>query len=126
VSESSVELVRRAWDAALRGDVEQLEPLLAPDLYWGAPGAGEYACHNREQALRWMREGIKRGVRARLLEVRELGDGRVLVVLQRLEGGTDAEPAPPHAQLIRVRDDQIAEMVVYPSPAEAEAAAGPA
>jgi SnoaL-like domain len=126
VSQSNVELVRAGFASAMRGDVAALEAMLAPDVYWGAPGGRDGGCHNRTQAVHWMRAAIDRGVTLRLIDARELADGRVLTVLQRiapLEGGDG--PPPPHAQLVSFRDGQVTEMLFYPTPEGAEAAAGP-
>lgn len=125
MTQSNLELVRAGFASAMRGDVAALEAILAPDVYWGAPGDRQDGCHNRRQALHWMRAAIDRGVTLKLIDVRELADGRVLTVLQRiapLEGGDG--PPPPHAQLVSFRDGQVTEMLVYPSPEDAEAAAG--
>jgi ketosteroid isomerase-like protein len=102
-------LVRRAWEAALRGDLETVAGLLADDVRWHAAGYEDAGCHNRPQALRWMRAAIEGGATAELLELRELDDHRVLAVLRR------AGAPEPHAQVVTVRDGKIAEMVVYPA-----------
>ena len=126
MTHSNAELVRTGFESAMRGDLAALEAMLAPDVYWGAPGDRQGGCQNRKQALRWMGRAIDRRVTLKLIDARELADGRVLVVLQRiapLEGGDG--PPPPHAQLVSFRDGQVTEMLVYPTPEDAEAAAGP-
>jgi hypothetical protein len=124
MDESSVDLVRRGFEAASRGEVDTIAELLAPDVYWGSADRGEYGCHDRQQALRWMRTAIARGRRVELLEARELRDGRVLVLLQRSAGAEGEAPPPPHGQIVGLRDGRIAEMLVYPTAEEATAAAG--
>jgi ketosteroid isomerase-like protein len=125
VPESNLELVRRGFDAASRGDIDAVAGLLHDDVRWHGAGDEDGGCQNRAQTLRWMREGISRGVRVELVGARELPDGRVLLRLQRTaprEGET--EVPPPHAQILSFRDGKIAEMVVYPTAEEAAAAAG--
>jgi ketosteroid isomerase-like protein len=120
---SNLELVRSGFEAASRGDIDAIAGLLDDDVYWGADGGG--GCENRQQALRWMREAVARGVHVDLLEARELPDERVLLVLQRtaLRDG-EAEPPDPHGQILSFRDGKITRMVVYPTAEEALSAAG--
>lgn len=125
--QSNAELVRRGFSAAADGDIAAVAALLDEQVRWHGAGDEHGGCQNRKQALRWMSEGLARGIRVELLDARELADGRVLVLLQRItlrDGG--AEPPPPHGQIVRFRDGKIAEMVVYPTAEEAARAAGPA
>jgi ketosteroid isomerase-like protein len=120
---SNVELVRRGFEAASRGDIAAVAALLDDNVYWGADGGG--GCENRQQALRWMRQGIGRGVHVDLLQARELSDGRVLLLLQRTtphEGQADLPD--PHGQILSLRDGKITQMLVYPTADEALSAAG--
>jgi len=82
-----------------------------------APGA----CHNREQALDFMRQARSRRGVGELVDVVDAGD-RVVVMMRppSLEG----EPAALSANLTTFRDGKVIEMVHYPSPEEALAAAG--
>ena len=124
--ESNAEIVRRGFEAAARGDVDTVAALLDENVYWGAPGH-EGGCQNREQALRWMSEGIARGIHVDVVEARELTDGRVLLVLQRATPRDgESEPPDPHGQIVSFRDGKITEMVVYPTAEEALGAAGSA
>jgi ketosteroid isomerase-like protein len=111
----NVDLVRRAWTAALGGDVDTVAGLLAEDVRWHAAGDDAGGCRNRAQALEWMRAAIERGAAVQVLELRELDDTRVLVMLKR--AGADE----PHAQVVTVLKGKIAEMVVYPPASVAEA-----
>lgn len=124
VPESNVELVRSGFEAASRGDVDAIAALLDENVYWGAPDH-ESGCQNRNQALRWMSEGITRGIHVDLVDARELSDGRVLVLLQRnIPHEGDSQPPGPHGQLVSFRNGKIAEMLVYPTAEEALTAAG--
>jgi len=87
-------------------------------------GYDDAGCHNRAQALRWMSEGLGRGLTVTPIETRQLADGRVLILLQR-SAPTEGESAPPpHGQILSFRDDKITEIVFYPTEAAALDAAG--
>lgn len=120
---TALELVRSGFEAASRGDVDSISALLSPDVRWHGAGDDGGGCQDRDQALRWMREAIERGVRVALLDARELPDDRVLVVLQRQSAAGEELP-PPHGQIVTFRDGLIADMAVYPTADEAAAAAG--
>ena len=129
MEESPVELVRSGFEAASRGDIDAIAALLAPGVYWGPAGprpadATEGGCHNRRQALHWMRRALTQGIRVEPLEVRELSDGRVLVLLQRTTPPPGETRFPePHGEIITFRDGLVVEMAVYPTAAAAAAAA---
>jgi ketosteroid isomerase-like protein len=119
---TNVELVRRGWDAASRGDFEAVSEMLAPGVRWHGAGDATGGCQNRQETLEFMREAISRGIRVTLLEARDLGAGRVLALLQRNlphEGDPSGQRPQPHAEILTVRDGKIAEMVVYQSAEEA-------
>jgi ketosteroid isomerase-like protein len=124
MEQSKLELVRRGFEAASRGDFDAVAALLDDDVRWHAGGDETGGCRNREQTLRWMREAIARGVRVELLDARDLEDGRVLLVLQRTAptGGDDELP-PPHGEILSFRDGKISDMAVYPTAEEAAGAA---
>jgi ketosteroid isomerase-like protein len=124
VAQSKTELVRRGFEAASDGDLVAVGALLDEQVRWHGAGDDEGGCQNREQALRWMSDGISQGIRVELVDARELADGRVLVLLQRMVTSGREEKAPPHGQLVSFRDGKIAEMVVYPTADEALRAAG--
>jgi SnoaL-like domain len=118
------DFVSRGFDAASSGDLDTIAAMLSPDVSWHGAGDDNGGCRNREQALRWMREAIDRGISVELLDTRELPGDRVLLVLQRCRDPGCAEAPPPHAQIVSFRDGLITEMVVYPTAGEAFAAAG--
>jgi ketosteroid isomerase-like protein len=125
VTASDVQLVRRAWDAFARGDIAAASAVLDPEVRWYAAGEpdGHGACHNRQQALAFMRRALADGLTAELLDVRNAGDRLVAVV--HTHPPPEWEPSPePHGELITVRDGNITEMVVYASLDDALAAAG--
>src|SRR5436190_71432 len=56
MSSANVELARRGFDAAARGDYEVVRELLDPEVKWhGGDPTAPGSCHNREQALAFMR-----------------------------------------------------------------------
>jgi ketosteroid isomerase-like protein len=118
---SNVELVRRGFDAAARGDLEVIGELLDPDVKWhgGDPASG---CRNRAQALAFMQDRALRRL-GRLIDVIDAGEDRVVVVLQ--PAGEEGAPAPPpRANVTTMRDGRVVEMVAYETPEEACAAVG--
>lgn len=74
MSETNVELARRGYEAALRGDLDVIREFLDPEVKWhgGNPSAAG-ACHNRDEALAFMRQvRARRGV-GELVEVINAG-----------------------------------------------------
>jgi len=122
MADSNVELARRGFDAALRGDLDAIADLLDPDVRWhGGDPSAPGACHNRSEALAFMqRAEVMRG-RVELVDVIGAGD-KVVVILRPLSPG--AEAAAAVANLTTVRDGKVIEMVHYPNPEDALAAAG--
>lgn len=123
MGETNAELVRRGYEAALRGDLDTIAALLAPDVKWhgGDPSAAE-ACRSREDALAVMRRARGLGGIGELVEVVEVGD-KVVVTL-RPSPGEDDESAGLVANLTTFRDGKVVEMVHYPDSEDALAAAG--
>jgi ketosteroid isomerase-like protein len=119
MSEELVELARRGYEAVRRGDVDAISEFLDPDVKWhgGDPSSG---CQNRKQALAWMRRGRGGGPIGELVEVLDAGD-KVVVIMRRT--GENGQPELV-ANLTTFRDGKVIEMVHYPDPADARAAAG--
>jgi ketosteroid isomerase-like protein len=121
MSSRNVELARRGYEAACRGDLAVMGELLAEDVIWhgGDPDA-EGACHGRGQALAFMARW-ERGGPGRLVEIVDAGD-RVVVIVE--VPARDGEPAHERAQVSTFTDGKVIEMVAYPTVASALAAAG--
>jgi ketosteroid isomerase-like protein len=121
VSESNVELARRGYEAVRRGDLDAVREFLAPEVKWhaGDPTA-QYACQNRTQALEFMRRARGRGPIGELVELLDAGD-KVVVIMRR---GGDGDEPELIANLTTFRDGKAIEMVHYPNPEDARAAAG--
>jgi ketosteroid isomerase-like protein len=121
MTESNVELARRGYEAVLRGDLEAIGEILDPDVKWhgGDPSAG---CQNRKQTLGFMRKNWMRrgGPPGELVELIDAGD-KVVVIMRRFGDEGESELV---ANLTTFRDGKVVEMVHYPSPDDARAAAG--
>jgi len=125
VSPSDVEVLRRAWEAFARGDVEAATEALDPEVRWYAAGEpdGEGACHHREDAAAFLRRALADGLTAELLDIRVAGERLVAVIHTHAPPEWERSP-DPHGELITVRDGRITEMVIYPTVEAALAAAG--
>jgi len=123
VADSNVEAARRGFEAALRGDLDAIGELLDPEVKWhGGDPSAPGACHNRAEALAFMRQlDVIRGARVELVDVVGV-DGKVVVIM-RVPSGTEERP-PVVANLTTFRDGKVVEIVHYPNPADALAAAG--
>ncbi len=121
MADSNADRARRGFDAALRGDFDLIADLLDPDVKWhGGDPTAEGSCRNRDQALEFMRIGLARRPAPELLDVVDAGD-KVVVILR--PPSSSAEPAAPVANLTTFRDGKVVEMVHYPNPDDAIAAA---
>jgi ketosteroid isomerase-like protein len=121
MSESNVELARRGFEAAAHGELEVISGMLDPDVKWhgGDPDAAG-ACHNRDQALEFMRRARGRGSVGELVDMIPAGD-KVVVIMRPM---ADGEPGELSANVTTFRDGKVVEMVHYPDPDDALAAAG--
>ena len=119
MSESNVEMARRGFDAALRGDLDVIAEMLDPDVKWhgGDPGSG---CQNRTEALHFMGQAVARGgPHIELVDVVAAGDKVVVIMVPHGRGDEGDGPASPVANLTTFRDGKVVEMVAYPDPNEA-------
>lgn len=119
MSQELVDLARRGYEAVQRGDFDTVREFLDPEVKWhgGDPAAG---CQNRRQALGWMQSARERGPIGELVELIDAGD-KVVVIMRRT--GDDGQPELV-ANLTTFRDGKAIEMVHYPDPDDARAAAG--
>lgn len=123
MAESNVEAARRGFDAALRGDLDTIAEMLDPEVKWhGGDPSAPGSCHNRTEALTFMRQSdaIRVG-RVELVDVVGVGDKVVVIIRPR---SSDEDPPPLVANLTTFRDGKVVEMVHYPDPDEAMAAVG--
>jgi ketosteroid isomerase-like protein len=119
MSQELVELARRGYEAARRGDIDAVSEFLDPDVKWHG-GDVSSGCQNRAQALGWMRSAQERGPIGELVELIDAGD-KVVAVMRRI--GDDGEPELI-ANLTTFRDGKAIEMVHYADPADARRATG--
>jgi ketosteroid isomerase-like protein len=116
---STVELVRRGYEALLRGDAEALRDFFAPDVKWhGGDPTASGACQNRHQVLQFIERARLGGKIGELVDVIEAGE-RVVVVMRPPGAGRDQL----RANLTTVRDGKVVEMVAFETPTAALAAA---
>jgi ketosteroid isomerase-like protein len=121
MAQSNVELARRGYEAALRGDLDAIREFLHPDVKWhGGDPSAPGACQNREQALEFMRRARGRRGIGELVDVVDAGEN-VVVIMRPLS--EDDKSAAPSANLTTFRDGKAIEMVHYPDPKDALAAA---
>ncbi len=106
----------------LRGDIDAVRQFLDPDVTWhGGDPTDAGACHNRDEALAFMRRAQSRRPLGELVDVIDAGDKVVVIMRSAADGGG---PADLNANLTTFRDGKAIEMVHYPDPAQALAAAG--
>jgi len=121
VSETNVQLARRGYEAMLAGHLDVIEGMLDPGVIWhGGNPSDAAACHNRQEALTFMRQArVRRGM-GELVDVIDAGD-QVIVIMR--PPSVDGESAELIANLTTFRDGKVVEMVHYPNPDDAIAAA---
>lgn len=119
---SNVELARDGFEAVLNGDLDAVRDFLDPDVSWhGGDPSADGACHGREEALEFMRRARSRRRIGELIDAVDAGD-QVVVIMRA--SSDDGEPAALSANLATFRDGRAIEMVHYPNPQDALAAAG--
>jgi ketosteroid isomerase-like protein len=117
MTDTNVELARRGYEAAHRGDLDAIREFLHPEVKWHAGDpAADGACQNREQALEFMRRARSRRPVGELVDIIDAGDK--VVVITRPSSGDE-----PVANLTTFHDGKAIEMVHYPHVEDALAAA---
>ena len=77
MSATEIAMLRQAWEAFTRGDIDAATEVMDPDVRWygaGDPDA-EGACHSREDARAFIRSAVAEGVTTELLDIEDF-DGR--------------------------------------------------
>jgi ketosteroid isomerase-like protein len=124
-AERSTERVAARIRVALENaDLAEFADLLDPHVRWGAPGDPAPPCQDREQVLRWYRQGRADGVRARVVEVC-VNENEVLVALKVLARSSAVAPSETDRwQVLTVADGRVVDIRGYQSRDEASIAAG--
>jgi ketosteroid isomerase-like protein len=119
--QSNVELARRGYEAALRGDLDTIREFLHPDVRWhGGNPEATGACRNRDQALEFMRRARGRRGVGELVDIVDAGE-KVVVIIRPPSSGD--EPSALSANVTTFRDGKVVEMVHYTNPEDAFVAA---
>jgi ketosteroid isomerase-like protein len=114
------ELAEQVRTALLAEDVSDFAELLDPDVTWGAPGARNPTCKNRNQVLSWYRRAQEGGVRGSVFDVEVLGDRLVVSLNVRgTEGAHERGGTSLRFQVLTVRDGRIVDIVGFDDRAEA-------
>ena len=116
------ELARQVRTALDGGDLSSFRSLLDPDVTWGAPGARQPSCRNRDQVLAWYERGREAGTRAEVSDVSVLGD-RLLVTMtvHGTAGAEDRGGAALRWQVLTVRDGRIVDIAGFDDRVDATA-----
>ncbi len=121
MSQNYVGLARHGYEAALGGDLDVIRELLDPDVQWhGGDPTDPGSCHNRAEALEFMRRALAHGDLGELVDV-VAADDKVVVIMRPPSSG--GEPTALIANLATFRNGKVIEMVHYPDPDDAVAAA---
>ena len=131
MSEENVELLKGAYEAFARGDVEAVLERLDPDVDWRpaiAPILGVDAVHGIEAVRDFLTRELFEGFdqfRAEPLAFEDLGDDAVLVTARYVGRGESSgiELDQTFATLYRLRDGKAVSMRDYLTRAEALEAA---
>jgi ketosteroid isomerase-like protein len=122
MAETNADLARRGFEAVLRGDLDLVSGLLDPDVKWhGGDPSAPGASRNRKQALAFMSRARGRLGDVEVVDVVGAGDKVVVIMRPR---APDGGPAWTAANLTTFRDGKVVEIVHYPNPDDALAAAG--
>jgi ketosteroid isomerase-like protein len=131
MSQENVEIVRRGWDAWVRGDLSGLLRLLDPDVVWDAthfhdwPESTYHGFAGVERFLNEWRD-VWDVYEIDVEDVRAAPDGRVVsLILQRGKGRTSGLPMEMEsAQVATLRDGKVTRLDNCEDRAEALQAAG--
>lgn len=117
------ELVREAWAAVARGDVEAIAATFSADVRWHGVDDPDSGCHGRDEAVAFVRHSLASGVIAEATNIREAG-GKVVVAVQLHHPADWGDQPEPHGEVVTVRGGEITEIVVYANVADALRAVG--
>jgi ketosteroid isomerase-like protein len=130
MSEESVEVVRRGFAAANRGDLEEVLEMWAPDAIWDWSNghgfdAGVYRGRDEIRAFWQERSVTWEEIRYEIVDLQEVEDDQVIVEnLAYLRGRDGIEVEARSAWLITFRDGEQISLTLYQSKRDALEAAG--
>ena len=108
------EIAKRVRKALASEDLSAFSELLDPDVTWGAPGARNPSCKNRNQVLAWYQRGRGAGVRGSVFDVEVMGDQLLVSLSVRGTGNArDRGGAALRFQVLTVRDGRIVDIVGF-------------
>ena len=117
---TNVVLARRGFESAVNGDFDAIGGLLDTDVKWhGGDPSASGACHTRLQALEFMRRARSNGRLGELVDVIGVGD-KVVVIMRAAQEAAEPQVV---ANLATFSNGKVTEMVHYPNPEDALAAA---
>jgi hypothetical protein len=134
MSQENVEIVRRAWEAFQRGDIDEGFQAFAPDVEWdvsrdiwgGVVGGGRY--QGTEGVLAWLRDLYSAWETFEMVaeEVIDAGSDQVIGVLAaRGRGRTSGIEVEHHpGGVTTLRDGKVIRVEWYPTREEALEAVG--
>jgi ketosteroid isomerase-like protein len=125
MSQANVEIVRLAYEAFARGDLEGAAAVLHPDVKydWIDPGPGD--CHNAEEVMQLAQARMAEGFVGEPREIIDAGDNVVIVVANPDPQRYGAAPGETAATtVLTLREGRIVAMQDYRSRADALTAVG--
>ena len=83
MSTENERIARGTYDALMRGELDVVAELLAPEVTWQWWEPGPWDCHNRDEVVAVIRERAGQRAIGDLIEVSEVVPGKVLIVSGR-------------------------------------------
>ena len=132
MSQENVDLVRAAWDAWERGDMEAIFAFYDPAIVWDQTGFGAHELsavyHGHDGVRQFFREWLA-PFESYYAHAEDFIDAGEAVVVRCRQGGRGktsgaAVEMPPYWQVYRLRDGLVIRIEVYRVQAEALEAAG--
>ncbi len=114
------ELAEQVRKALVAEDMSAFAELLDPNVTWGAPGARNPTCRNRNQVLSWYQRAQEGGVRGSVFDIDVLGDRLLLSLsVQGSEGARERGGTTLRFQVLTVRNGRIVDIVGFDDKADA-------
>lgn len=114
--------VRRAMASQ---DIGAFGELLDGEVTWGAPGARNPSCKNRQQVLSWYQRGRDAGVRGSVKDIGVFGDCLLTTLVVRgTQNAQERGGAALRFQVLKIRDGKIVDIAGFDDKAEAIAYVG--